>query len=222
MRKINRALAATPRCLPKFDYLTQGWEKVKTKHKEVIWEQLYLIQEKFCVYCEMPAYQGDRTTGHIEHFFNKGNASYKCLTFEWGNLFGCCSSHEHCGHYKDMQISGGPRNYDSNALLKPDVDEPCDYLQFLSTGNVEPKIGLDGDKLNRARVTIDTLNLDCASLISSRGSVIKNFQERVLVLNELRADDSLDEDAFIQLYFEIEGDVTSSIHRTAISQVVFT
>ncbi|MGT4674974.1 retron Ec78 anti-phage system effector HNH endonuclease PtuB [Aeromonas caviae] len=222
MKKINRNLANTPVCLSKFDYLKHNWGNVKPKHKKIIWNALDVIQEKFCVYCEMTAYQGDRTTGHIEHFFNKGNVNYKCLTFDWGNLFGCCPSHDHCGHYKDMEVSGAPRNYDSNALLKPDTDEPSDYLQFLSTGNVEPKVGLDGDKLNRARVTIDTLNLDCASLIASRGSVIKNFQERVLALNELRGDDSLDEDEYIQLYFEIENDVISSIHRTAVTQVVFT
>ncbi|WP_447824529.1 retron Ec78 anti-phage system effector HNH endonuclease PtuB [Aeromonas salmonicida] len=222
MRRINRALAVTPRCLSKFDYLTHDWNSVKTKHKRIIWEQLDLIQEKFCAYCEMPAYQGDRTTGHIEHFFNKGNPTYKCLTFDWVNLFGCCSANEHCGHYKDKEVLGGPRNYDANLLLKPDVDEPSDYLQFLSTGNVEPRVDLDDDKLNRARVTIATLNLDCASLISSRGSVIQNFQERVLALNELRVDGSLDEDEYTQIYFEIESDVTFSIHRTAVNQVVFT
>lgn len=221
MKKLNRNLAAAPTCLSSFDYLRHNWGNVKPKHKKKIWNEIDLFQEKFCVYCERPAAQGNDTTGHIEHFYNKGNVNYKCLTFDWKNLFGCCPSTNHCGHFKDQLINGVPRVYDANLLVKPDVDDPNEYLQFLSTGNVEPKEGLDVNKRNRARVTINILNLDCALLIASRSSVIKNFQERVLALDELKSNSALDEDEYIQLYLEIQSDVSSSIHRTAVAQVIF-
>ncbi|MFQ2225847.1 retron Ec78 anti-phage system effector HNH endonuclease PtuB [Aeromonas hydrophila] len=221
MKKLDRTLATIPVCLSKFHYPRHGWNNVKSSDKKLIWNKIDLIQERFCVYCEMPAAQGNDTTGHIEHFYNKGNVNYKHLTFDWNNLFGCCPSTHHCGHFKDQLINGVPRVYDANLLVKPDVDDPNEYLQFLSTGNVEPKEDLDVNKLNRARVTIDILNLDCALLIASRSSVIKNFQERVLALDELKSNSSIDEDEYIQLYLEIQSDVSSSIHRTAVAQVIF-
>ncbi|WCH25937.1 retron Ec78 anti-phage system effector HNH endonuclease PtuB [Aeromonas salmonicida] len=221
MKKLDRALATTPVCLSRFHYPRHSWDNVKSRDKKLIWNQIDLIQERFCVYCEMPACQGDRSTGHIEHFYNKGSAVYKHLAFTWGNLFGCCSSTEHCGHFKDQIVNGSPRIYTASLLIKPDRDNPNEYLQFLSTGKVEPKEGVDDQKRQMAVVTIGALNLDCSKLSSSRENVIKGFNARITALNELLSENIVDETEYTQLYLEIKADVFFSIHRTAIYQVVF-
>lgn len=220
MKKINRKSVAAPSCLSKFNYLVHNWGDVNSRSKRSIWGRLKNIQNGFCVYCESVAVQG-KLTGHIEHFFNKGNVNFKSLTFDWNNLFGCCQSIDHCGHYKDKHVAGAPRVYDATLLLKPDIDNPSDFLQFLYTGKIIPKDGLAEKDLNRAKVTIDVLNLDCSALTLSRKNKIENYTNRVAALDEAMIENPLDEDLYDELFNTIKMDATNDSHRTAVEQVVF-
>ncbi|GEA13100.1 retron system putative HNH endonuclease [Alteromonas sp. KUL49] len=134
MKKLNRSLAQKPSFLSGLSYVTHTWGDVSSSGKSSIWDQLGKFQDGLCAYCESKAIKGS-DTGHIEHFFDK--SAHPHLTFDWGNLFGCCASTLHCGHYKDQYLPGGERRtYDSDLLIKPDIEDPEDYLQFLPSGKV--------------------------------------------------------------------------------------
>jgi uncharacterized protein (TIGR02646 family) len=221
MKKLDRNIGQEPSCLSNFTYPEKTWDNVKSRHKRNIWTEFNKIQNQFCAYCESPAEQGEGK-GHIEHFFHKGCAEYANLTFSWPNLFGCCDSNEHCGHYKDQELSGGlPRAYDPSLVLKPDVDEPDDYLKFLHTGIVEEKSGLNTEQQARATETITALNLKAAKLVISRRNQITLFENRLLALYELFEQNSLNQDEFDAQYIDIQIDSQSEAHRTAIRHTVF-
>ena len=209
MRKLDRGLANIPLCLANYSHLTHKWDDL-TQKKE-IWDELDKFQYEFCVYCESIAKKG---SGHIEHFFHKSEPSLIHLTFDWNNLFGCCSSNMHCGHFKDQILPGGvKRHYNPNALIRPDVDDPEDFLQFLDSGKVEPKNGISNAMKDRALQTIAALNLDCSELNSSRESQIDIFKKRLLALSDID-----DESLILAEYANIYQEAMSTFHRTALKQ----
>lgn len=215
MRKLDRSLANAPVCLSNFSYLTQNWDSVKTKHKVKIWNEIDKFQEKFCVYCESKAERGEGT-GHIEHFFHKGNMAFKPLTFSWSNLFGCCDSRSHCGHFKDETLPKGRKKaYDPNKLIKPDVDDPEKFLQFSISGRVDKKKNLKPIDDEKAQITISTLNLDCSELNLSREGQLKRYNARLLVLTSVELTDIV-LDEFEKLYKE----AMNVAHRTALKQAL--
>lgn len=187
--------------------------------KKSVWKELEKFQDKLCVYCESKAEQGT-CTGHIEHFFDK--STHVHLTFDWSNLFGCCASRLHCGHYKDETLPGGVRRtYNTSLLIKPDTEDPEDYLQFLPSGRIDCKNGLDTIPKQKASETIKALNLDAPSLVRSREQQIARFQLKVTTALSLI--DTGDEEtialAMIE-YRNIEQQAKSASHRTAIKQAV--
>jgi uncharacterized protein (TIGR02646 family) len=211
MRKLNRSLATTPTCLSNYSYITDKWEQLVDKTD--IWVEIDKFQNKLCVYCEGIAEKG-KTSGHIEHFFHKADPKYACLTFVWDNLFGCCSSNKHCGHYKDQKLTGNiKRAYDPNALIKPDVEDPEDFLQFLESGNVKEREGLTEAMKNRALETISALNLDCSELILSREQQIARFKTRLLTLTSVE-----DISLILQDYQDLYREAMNTFHRTALKQ----
>jgi len=221
MKKLDRSLTENPACLDDFLYTEHKWKQMNTAQKTEIWTEIYKFQDKFCVYCESMTYQG-KTTGHIEHFFDKGTIEYKPLTFSWRNLFGCCASQTHCWHYKDKILSEDAgvqikRQYDSNLLLKPDVDEPEEYLQFSDKGRIKPREGLDTDKNERAVETIKALNLSSTELKTAREIQIKLYQDRLTPLLEFL--DTMDEDIWKE-YDDLKEESTRVAYRTAIKQAV--
>lgn len=213
MKKLNRSLANTPICLT----TKSSWNDMKSRDKKKVWIELYKFQERFCVYCESEAYQGG--TGHLEHFFDK--ATHIHLALSWDNLFGCCESRGHCGHYKDQNLPGGrQRQYNTNLLLKPDVDDPEYYLQFTPSGSISTKSGLNVCELSRAKETIIALYLNAPSLNIAREDQIKLFEARLLSLESLSVDD-LDLDLYISEFTSLKEDANNAPHRTAIKQVLF-
>ncbi|MEM8240145.1 retron Ec78 anti-phage system effector HNH endonuclease PtuB [Morganella morganii subsp. sibonii] len=209
MRKLNRMLANSPQCLGNYSYLVNKWGDLT--QKQMVWDELDKFQDKICVYCESVAEKGN---GHIEHFFHKADARFTNLTFDWGNLFGCCSSNLHCGHYKDQILTGGvKRQYDSYALIKPDQEDPEDFLQFLESGKIKAKDGINDAMKERASKTITALNLDCSALNSSRENQIDRFKKRLLALTNI--DDEL---LLTEEYNRIKIEAMNSYHRTALKQ----
>jgi len=213
MKKLDRTLAITPLCLSNYSYLTHKWHHLTEKVD--VWAELNKFQNKFCVYCESVAEKGP-TSGHIEHFFHRGDPVYTPLTFDWNNLFGCCTSNKHCGHYKDQTLTGGAKRvYDPNLLIKPDVDDPEEFLQFLESGKIKPKDGLTIAMCERALETISALNLGCSELNSSREKQIERFKNRLLVLTTIQ-DASLISEEYEELYNE----AMNTFHRTALKQSI--
>jgi uncharacterized protein (TIGR02646 family) len=227
VKKLDRTLASEPGCLTRFSHPTHDWDNVESSHKTEVWLELAKFQDGLCAYCESPASLG-QGFGHTEHFFHKGKkadgtAPYAHLTFSWDNLFGCCDSNQHCGHFKDRILPGGvPRPYDPEKLIKPDVDDPETFLQFLHSGKVEPKAGITPD---RAIETINTLNLQYSALVDARYGQIKRFENRLLALDsqceELASNGENVDAVYDQEYADIEAEAMTVAHRTAIKQALF-
>jgi len=222
MKKLDRTLSTIPTLLANFSYLTDSWDYVSTKKKKKIWVEIKKFQDKFCVYCELPAYIG---SGHIEHFFHKGENDrglkpFIHLTFSWSNLFGCCNSMVHCGHYKDQKIKGGlHREYDPLKLLKPDVVDPDLYFNFTISGDILSKNDIIDSEKGKADETIKALNLREPSLISSRRSQIDACSQRLLALESMK--NQMEDDEFSSEYINIRNDFSMQKHRTAVRHAFF-
>lgn len=148
MHKLNRPQTA-PGCLTKYRHGLHNWDNVTDQDKSEIWQALEQMQGQVCAYCEIDI---NRPKCHIEHFEQKSRISEK--TFEWRNLFGSCDYHGRCGRYKDNQ------RYNSQDLIKPDIEDPEYYLVFAPNGSVSPRSNLSEDERRRASETIRVLKLD--------------------------------------------------------------
>ena len=110
------------------------------------------MQGDRCAYCESEISSPNR---HIEHFVKRnGPNGNRRLTFEWSNLFGSCDREESCGKYKDKQ------SFEPDELIKPDRDNPEDYLLFLSDGRIVPRGDLSDANRRSAKETLRVFNLD--------------------------------------------------------------
>lgn len=126
-------------------------------------------REPVCAYCERAVRV--RGEGHIEHF--RGRNLEPKLTFEWENLYLSCSTNDpnkslqHCGHHKGSS---------AQTLIRPDADDPDDYLEFSSGGIVKPRGGLSVDDEQLANDTIQVLNLNAPRLRGSRIAAVESFR----------------------------------------------
>lgn len=157
MRKLSRG--AEPAALARLRREHVGdsrldWSAATKQDRENIWQALDAMQRGLCAYCEGKLEQKKR---HIEHFVPRhGGNSQSGVTFAWTNLFGSCSHEYSCGKYKD-QVAKEWRLQD---LIKPDQDQPDEFLRFLSSGEIQPQEGLDAERRRRAQETIRVFNLD--------------------------------------------------------------
>ncbi|MGI2080936.1 MULTISPECIES: retron Ec78 anti-phage system effector HNH endonuclease PtuB [Shewanella] len=222
MRKLNRPLPAPP-ALSTYDHNVHKWSNKKPSKacRNLIWNRFRTMQGKFCALCERAT---DQRNGHIEHYFHKGGkpgqaALYKHLMFSWDNLFGCCglTSSNTCGHFKDRQGSEGPGAYNASELIKPDVDDPRIFFDFLETGVIEPKPGLSTQDLKRASETIRVLNL--SALNGARKKQIDIFKKE---LNELEA---LSHEMNVQELHKIMNTIKTKVkqqeYQTAVLEALF-
>lgn len=173
MRQLQR-----PDAPPVLDELTRrgaSWLHVAFDEKEAIRRPLNVMSTRggkvFCNYCES-AIQPPK--GHIEHL--AARTSYPTLEFEWSNLFLSCDSNAHCGHFKDS-----PRGvaYSPSQVIHPDIDRPDDFLQYFSSGEVQPRQGVDPDSEARALITIQALNLNEPDLVQARAGLARQAEAMV-------------------------------------------
>lgn len=220
MKYLQRPQPA-PACLAKYNHQKHSWSSrtPNSKDRNAIWKKLGQMQGGFCCYCESIAVKGN---GHVEHFFYKGenatgNAPYKHMMFEWSNLFGSCGLRggNTCGHYKDREGPLGPGPYDPNHLIKPDIDNPSDFFEFLPTGIINAKAGLSPERENRARETLRILNLSALNGVRKRQ--IDIFKKEIEALFQLTSDVEV-------LNREIDGVkevIRTSEYQTAVLRALF-
>lgn len=194
MRKLDRNGVARPCCLDTYDHNTQSWDDLGAQCKKNLRAALFEMQgipginspdaKEYglrCAYCESAIYH----EGHIEHFRRKNKAHFPQLTFDWQNLFLACGSHHHCGHYKDRKAAPP---YDPNLLIKPDVDDPSEFLHFHSSGEVRVRSGLQQHEIERAEATIRVFGLDKPQLNGARAKSVSSYRKLVNKdLNELES-----------------------------------
>lgn len=161
MRKLDRNRVPTPPCLSKYVAGTDKWDDVTGRDKQQIRDTLEHMQDSLCAYCEGVLFG----PAHIEHF--RRRRDFPNVMFDWSNLFLSCNWEEHCGKYKDRQ--GAPHYYPQD-LIKPDQDDPDDFLYFHSSGEVRPRSGVSSAWNSRAEETIKVLNLNHGRLFAARRS----------------------------------------------------
>ena len=147
MRRLTRGDA--PACLGTFQPGRDRWSDVSPEQKAEIWDSLREMQGERCAYCECDIETQRR---HIEHFIQKGRVPQE--TFNWANLFGSCCAKDTCGDLKDRVGA-----YNHTDVIKPDIDDPDDFLLYLSDGTIRPLKDLHQDQEVKARTTLDVLGL---------------------------------------------------------------
>lgn len=219
MRRIDRTRVPPPPSLQNYSYPANSWDDVAQHDKNEWRARLGQMQhtgcnecaaaawanqdEEFghhrlatiCAYCESATW-GD---GHIEHFRRKNPNHFPHLTFAWDNLFVSCNGSsgngEHCGHHKDH--GAGP--YNPNDLVKPDVDDPDDFLFFAAGGDVRVRSGITAAMEHKARATIRVFHLDDGALEAAREKAVGRYvREKQSDLDEVMNWPTPDATAWIQ------------------------
>lgn len=207
MHKLNRPNA--PACLNNYQHGTNNWSDLTHADRNEIWQQLDAMQARRCAYCE-DALQD--TSRHIEHFEQRSRSPQ--MTFAWSNLFGSCNKGNSCGKHKDRQ------QYNPRDIIKPDVDDPEDYLRFMSSGRIIPRNDLDLEDKIKAEETLRVFNLDHehGSLRWKRHKAVIGYTYQAKEMLEFY--EILEEDEFNQ-YKNEELDAISQLpFSTAIKHVL--
>jgi len=152
MHKLERPKA--PDCLEDFQHGRNNWSYVSHNDKEVIWQQLDVMQQKRCAYCEntLQDKKGNRKA-HIEHLRQRNR--YPQGTFQWDNLFGSCNRNNSCGNYKDRLPL-----YNHADIIKMDIEDPEHFFLFVSDGTIVIRSELSEQDKDRAQETLRVFNLD--------------------------------------------------------------
>lgn len=143
-----------------YDSVSQDWDDLDFQDKRTIRDRLWEMQGGLCAYCE-GSLQGE-SKSHIEHFHPR--RLNKAKTFAWENLSLSCDATGHCGRHKDRPGS----NHNPSDLIKPDRDDPDQFLFFASTGEVRAKGAAGTNEERLALQTIQILNLNHVSLRNAR------------------------------------------------------
>lgn len=194
MRKLTRPKTA-PKCLIRAqENGATNWERLRGGDRREIWDKLNEMQFMLCAYCESTFTKDD---SHIEHLYPR--SKYKGLTFEWKNLFGSCNNEFTCGIYKDS--ARNPHQVNHELLIKPDQDDPRDYLHFYKNGRISARGGLTDAQYHRAKETIKAFNLNNTALTSLRRRHLEpllQLEEEFIIWSDMCEDDPelLDELAY--------------------------
>lgn len=204
MRRLNRD-PVPPQGLGNYRHGAHRWSLTSPSAEErgYIWAKLDAMQGERCAYCEASI---DRANRHIEHFRQRHR--HPQGTFDWHNLFGSCNRHEHkdsCGVYPHQD------------LIKPDVENPEDYLVFTPNGSVQPRAHLNTRARNRAEQTIRILELNGA-LTQIRKVHTSGYLQTALEIAEL-AQHCAEEDWLAFLHEELQN-IANLPFATAIKHVL--
>ena len=193
-----------PACLAKYQHGRDQWNMSSPTPQEraQIWDKLNAMQGQRCAYCEVGIHRGSQ---EIEHF--RQRSRYPQGTFDWHNLFGACKDKSTCGDHKDKCGT-----YDHTLLIKPDTEDPDDFLVFDSNGGVNPKAGLSERDHARAEATIRILNLkgEGTGLRYQRRDAVQGYLQILEAWEALAADCA--EEEWRPL---VEDDLNAQLQATA-------
>ena len=153
----------------------EEFTKYKSKNKIINWDSFtaeikqvlkqYLLEEQensCCPYCEIEI---SLENSQIEHIKPK-NKFPKLLT-EYDNLLACCLESKRCGNSK--------ANKWDELFINPITENPEDYFKYdIKTGKII-SIFKDGEKYEKAKYTINLLNLNDNRLCNIRRKYILEF-----------------------------------------------
>lgn len=183
MRQIKRDSVPVPECLNDIP-AGRTYGDLRGAEKAQIRAALLDVQRQRCAYCERRT-GADPKDGHVEHF--RKQADHDDMTLTWANLFWSCNDENSCGKFKDgCSRASGPRaSFEPTKLIDPSVDDPDDFLLFITDGTVRPKDGLTDEQCERAKESLRVFNLaDYAFLRKAREDAVRPFVSAIAWLQE--------------------------------------
>lgn len=145
--------------------------------KASVTDVLSRVQKCLCAYCQIRLDSG--IGSHIEHIWPKH--AHQTKTFDWPNLVLSCTHSQEIGA---ARLSGGLSCGHSNGkkpwpaydprFISP-TEQDCErYFEYMAAdGSVQPMRGLAPTETDRARYTIDLLNLNCRRLCRLRKDMLE-------------------------------------------------
>lgn len=116
---------------------------------------------------------------HIEH--EKPKSSFPQQTFEYGNLLLSSLTSEDLKHFPGPQQFGGHfkgSKFDAGSFVSPHQVNCRDYFIYSSgNGEISPNLALPADEQQKARSTIDLLNLNAPFLKAERKQWLEEIEE---------------------------------------------
>lgn len=151
---------------------TSRWRNFNQKQK--VLESLLEEQYHLCCYSELRADQHE-LGHHIEHVENKRQNPQR--TFDYTNLAASALDSDRLGAFKDRlaqenlsgdlfggHAQGKQQSVDIQRFISPHQPECTQFFAYLSDGRIVPAENLNEWDQERARYTIDLLNLDSGFL----------------------------------------------------------
>ena len=131
--------------------------------KKLLKEALLEEQENSCCpYCEIEINLNDSQIEHI-----KPKDKFPELLIDYNNLIACCLESKRCGNSK--------ANKWDELFINPVIENPEDYFEYdIKTGEITP-IFKEGNRYEKAKYTIDLLNLNDNRLCGIRKKYIFEF-----------------------------------------------
>ena len=155
----------------------QNWDAldvtIRTNTRKHILED---EQGNQCAYTELPL-KYERSNSHIEHLKRKDAAFFPELTFEWTNLFVSCNASDFGGKYKDEIYLRGKERADNELILNPATENPTDFFELKSWGELTIKEKLNDIDRKKAEITRDAFNLNHNSLKKRRTEMIHSIKD---------------------------------------------
>ena len=153
----------------------EEFTKYKSKNKIINWDSFtaeikqvlkqYLLEEQensCCPYCEIEI---NLENSHIEHI--KPKNTFPNLLASYSNFIACCLTKKRCGDSK--------ANKWDELFINPVIENPEDYFEYdIKTGEITP-IFKEGNRYEKAKYTIDLLNLNDNRLCNIRRKYILEF-----------------------------------------------
>lgn len=160
----------------------KNWKNYK--HTDYIQENLLVVQNYICAYCEIELNRDVGHVGfHIEHIQPK--SKFPSRTFDYTNLMLSCftrtdelhknnidKSSLSCGHFKEDHFC-------TDLFINPVEINCATYFQYELDGRVTPVDSLDRKNKAKAIYTIRRLNLNCSRLIRGRRDLIENIFKQI-------------------------------------------
>lgn len=184
-------------------------------HKEAVKQRLLEEQFQFCCYSELRADE-EGLGYHIEHIENKRQNPAR--TFDYGNL--AASALDSANDLRDARLQGKAvfgghalgkqRACEVERFISPHYSDCSRFFAYLSDGRVVPSAALNAAEEDRARYTIELLNLNSSFLVTRRRQwwdeldhFFEGHREKGWSLSDLAAIDLLPTNRKLSRFFSV-------------------
>ncbi len=176
--KIEPSYFSKAKSKVKLPKIASAWEddNIRAISQELRRDILLKEQNLLCAYCEKEIDES-RESSNTDHFKTRNLFPEETLNYH-NLLISCNSKGKSCSSSKDSQKSSLKQKDDYANIVNPTIENPDDFFDYLTTGEVIPK----NDK---AGYTIRLFRLDDKSLTESRKEISKALKYIDLSLDEI-------------------------------------